>query len=131
LAKGRTPDPVAEPPEQKPAGKKTDALSTREGRALLKAAGNEVLRLYLLIEPHKRDAPDDLENKTKELCKESHSTWKYIKIEYLDDPYLYQLKTIDKEKRDFIGRLLRKILRDKNIFETDYQELYRKYLKVK
>jgi hypothetical protein len=123
---------VTEAPPRPTSGK-TDPLSTREGKALLKAAGNEALRLFLSIQGHLTLASDALQRKTKAIFSECHPPlpWKYILPEYLDDPSLYQLNTSSKERRDFVGRLLQKILKDNNIVKRNCQTLYDKYLEVK
>ncbi len=119
-------------PDTGPRGNKTDPLSTPDGKGLLKAAGNEATRLYLLVERYVRDlAPDDLENKTKQLYKEGSTPWKHIDRGYLDDPDLYQFKRLTQERVDFVGRLIRKILKDEEIIENNVQALYRKYMEIK
>ncbi|MGO9530234.1 MAG: hypothetical protein ACLP3B_03550 [Syntrophobacteraceae bacterium] len=127
------PEPETEIPEQKPVGKKMDPLSTREGKSLLKAGGNEATRLYWLIERHVHNTSGDLEDKTKQLFKEEEcgKPWKYIKHEYLDDPDLYQLKRTTHERADFVSRILQKILKEENIIAKNTQDLYHMYRKIK
>lgn len=113
-------------------GNKTDPLSTPEGKRLLKAAGQEAVRLYQFIRKFLHDPnPEIIESKTKEVYKECVVPWQYIDAKYLDDPCLYQLREDTRERKFFVGRLLQKILKDKKILEPNCQMIYVKYLKVK
>ena len=57
---------------------------------------------------------------------ESKTEFALIKQEFLEDNHLY-LFTEGKGKRDFIGKMLQKILVDNNLETGDYQKLYKIY----
>jgi hypothetical protein len=61
--------------------------------------------------------------------RKNHSKYKFIDEEYLQNPKLYIL-TVQKEKRDFIGRLLNKIVQNKGLGSYGAQYLYNCYLTI-
>lgn len=69
-------------------------------------------------------------NSALERFDDSKKDWKYIKREFLEDKKLYFLNE-GKEKRDFIGRLLKKIVEDQGLGKFGAQDLYAASKKVK
>jgi len=69
-------------------------------------------------------------NSALERFDDSKKGWEYIKREFLEDKKLYWLNQT-KEKRDFIGVLLKKIVEDQGLGKYGAQELYAASKKLK
>ncbi len=110
-----------------------------EIKSLLKKVKPKLETLYNALKKDGLYRKDVIENEDERIerfkkdtlkeYKKSPSKYKFIEEEYLQNPKLYIL-TQQKEKRDFIGRLLRKIVQDKNLGLHGEQSLYKCYLTI-
>jgi hypothetical protein len=86
-------------------------------REFLRRAGNEVERLFAYVEHElklfdKGDEPSEWYNTAKSNFERHRQEWTLLKKEYIDDAYVFRTIPGVQNKRDFVGKVLQKILID-------------------
>ena len=133
----------AKPKSQESVGlKKEEYLKDPELTKLIKKVIHETEYIYYHLKKNvgfSRESKSSLEDETKEdalrkeaikAFKDEENRLKFIKIKYLEDPDIY-FPDPGHVKRDIIGRLLQKIVKEETAKEIGRQDLYNRYIKVK
>ena len=99
---------------------------------LIKRAKLEIEILYGAVREigfTRAQGDKDWQKAALEKFQESKDDFTLIKKKFLEDDDLY-LFAVGKERRDFVGKILQKILVDNNLPPGDYQKLYKKFKKL-